>query len=225
MNIKSNTKQWVVAGVILVTAILMLMLGFSGKETKAPEKTTPPQVEQPVAKPEPVAAEPVAPKVEEAEPKIEEAPAVAEPAPKAEEKPAEPEKEVIKVEPKNAVLMFTATAEKDFNYEVYYTVEREVWYDAEHVVAEEGKTGTHNYSIVLPEKAVYRIRLDFGSAPGTVTIKNIRLEGSQKADLNDIANCEINQIDKLTENEDGSITVTSAQEDPYIAYRTPLLPE
>ena len=94
-----------------------------------------------------------------------------------------------------------------------------------HVVAEEGKTGTHNYSIVLPEKAVYRIRLDFGSAPGTVTIKNIRLEGSQKADLNDIANCEINQIDKLTENEDGSITVTSAQEDPYIAYRTPLLPE
>ena len=146
-------------------------------------------------------------------------------APVKEAKPEEASKEVIEVEPENAVLMFTATAEKDFNYEVYYTVEREVWYDAEHVVAEEGKTGTHNYSIVLPEKAVYRIRLDFGSAPGTVTVKNVRLDGSQKADLNDFNNYEFAQIDKYQKNEDGSLTITSEQGDPYMAFRTELLSE
>lgn len=236
MNIKNNAKQWIVAGIILVAAILMLMLGFSEKKAPAPavEKAKP-EAALPVKAPEPAAeAEPAVP----AEPSAETAPAAEEKAaapaeavadetvaPIKEAKPEEASKEVIEVEPENAVLMFTATAEKDFTYEVYYTVEREVWFDADHVVAAEGKAGTENYGIVLPEKAVYRIRLDFGSYPGTVTVKNVRLDGSQKADLNDFNNYEFAQIDKYQKNEDGSLTITSEQEDPYMAFRTELLSE
>ncbi len=236
MNIKNNTKQWVVAGIILVAAILMLMLGFSEKKAPKPtiEKAKPAAV-LPVVTPEPTV--PVEPTVEKedvaetkpavnAEPSRTESTVIQDHAPtEATMAVKETAKEIIEVEPQNAVLMFTATAEKDFTYEVYYTVEREVWFDADHFVIAEGKAGTDNYSIVLPEKSVYRIRLDFGSYPGTVTVKNVRLEGSQRADLNDFKNYEFIQIDKLQENEDGSLTITSEQEDPYMAFRTSLLPE
>ena len=72
---------------------------------------------------------------------------------------------------------------------------------------------------------MYRIRLDFASNPGTVTVKDIYLMGAQRADLNQFGEYELNQIDKAVVNEDGSFTIISAQDDPYMAYRSPLLPE
>ncbi len=38
-------------------------------------------------------------------------------------------------------------------------------------------------------------------------------------------NYEFAQIDKYQKNEDGSLTITSEQEDPYMAFRTELLSE
>ena len=49
--------------------------------------------------------------------------------------------------------------------------------------------------------------------------------GAQRADLNQFGEYELNQIDKAVVNEDGSFTIISAQDDPYMAYRSPLLPE
>ncbi len=205
-----NPKQAAVAGIILLVAILLLVLAFAGRKEspkQAIEKTQAPAAT--VTAPIPATVE--TPKEEMAAPK--------------EETKAEPEKEIIKVEPKNAVLTFDATAEKDFTYQVFYTVAREVWFDGEHNVEYPGKAGTHKYSIVLPAQEVFRIRLDFASNPGTVTIKDIRLTGSQQADLNNWSEYELNQMDKATPNEDGSFTIISEQDDPYMAYRPALLPE
>lgn len=250
---KKNPKQAVVAGVILMVAVLLLLLVLGGdkKEKSAPAvKALPavkevvvetkevvakpePKVEAEVAAPTPVVEpdEPKEPAVE-AEPIAKETPAAEAFVPTVEEAveeaPADEEsvsKEVIKIEPQNVVLTFTATAEKDFTYQVFYTVVREVWFDASHVIDYEGKAGTQKYSIVLPEKSIYRIRLDFGSEPGTVTIKDIYVTGSQVADLNDFSKYELNQLDKSTVNKDGSLTFVSHQADPYIAYREALQEE
>lgn len=213
---KKNPKQMVVAAVILVVAILLLSLAMC--ERKAPKKDVAPQ--KPVVETV-VKEEPAAPQKPEAE-----APAEV-PAAVIEDKEAtEPEvAEVVEVKPTNAVLTFTATAEKDFNYQVFYTVEREVWFDGSHVIDYQGRAGTHNYSIVLPEKEVFRIRLDFDEEPGTVTIKDIYLTGSQEADLNDFSAYELNQMEKTVVNKDGSFTFISNDRDPYMAYRPALLPE
>ena len=82
------------------------------------------------------------------------------------------------------VLTFTATSEKDFNYEVFYTVEREVWFDAGHMVEYPGKAGTHRDCIGIPSDEVYRIRLDIASNPGSVSVKDIILMVGNKKEFN-----------------------------------------
>lgn len=226
-EIKITKKQKIVAGIIVAVAVILLISVFSGEKTEPTKPTPAPiKVEEKIPEEAVKVAEPKAEAKAEAEPQVAE--------PKEEEKPQNVEeeqklpeitKEIIEVEPKNSVLTFDATSEKPLNYQVFYTVKREVWYDASHVVEHEGEAGTHKYSIVIPSDKVYRIRIDFDSNPGKVTIKNIYLDGTQKADLNNFDGYAYNQIDSKTKNQDGSLTLTSGEDDPYMEYLTPLLPE
>ncbi len=117
------------------------------------------------------------------------------------------------------VLNFTAKTIKPISFDVYYTNKREVWFDAQHYVTHQGQSGIHTYSIVLPEEVIYRIRLDFGTNPGKVTIKNIYLSGGMQYDLNDFSIYEFKQLENIKRNKDGSLTFTSTGDDPYMAYR------
>lgn len=231
-EVKITKKQMIVAGIIVFVAIILLASVFGGKkeEAKAPivkveeklpvqeenkvQEQTEPQIEEEKAEQEAVQpTEKVAP-----------IPAPEMAAPKDKNIP-EATKEVIEVKPQNSVLTFETTTEKALNYQIFYTVEREVWYDASHVVEHQGEAGSHKYSIVIPSGKVYRIRIDFDSNPGKVTIKNVYLDGTQKADLNNFGGYAYNQIDSKTQNKDGSLTITSGEDDPYMEYLTPLLPE
>ena len=49
--------------------------------------------------------------------------------------------------------------------------------------------------------------------------------GTQNADLTDNTNYDYRNIDNVVVNADGSITITSNQEDPFIIYKKALLPE
>ena len=226
-EIKITKKQKIVAGIIVAVAVILLISVFSGEKTEPTKPTSAPiKVEEKLPE---EAVKVVEPKTAE---KVEEKPQAVEPAKVEEPQKAVEEKElpkvtkeIIEVEPKNSVLTFEATSEKPLNYQVFYTVKREVWYDASHVVEHAGEAGTHKYSIVIPSDKVYRVRIDFDSNPGKVTIKNIYLDGTQKADLNNFDGYAYNQIDTKTKNKDGSLTLTSGEDDPYMEYLTPLLPE
>lgn len=234
-EIQITKKQKIVAGIIALVALILLVSVFGGK--KEDEKTAP-SVAVKVEEKMPIKEEAEVQKTPEQQPEVKEAVEAVEPATEeteveekvveeevAESKIPEATKEVIKVEPKNSVLTFETTTEKALNYQVFYTVEREVWYDAEHVIDHQGEAGTHKYSIVIPSDKVFRIRIDFDANPGKVTIKNIYLDGTQKADLNNFDGYAYNQIDAKDKNKDGSLTITSQQDDPYMEYLTPLLPE
>lgn len=216
-EVKKDPKQLIVGAIILVVALLLLFFAF--KESDKPQEKVVPQpvVEQKAEVKEPV-VEPtvpaVQPKEEEPEDLITES-----------QEELKPVKEVIKIEPKNAVLTFTAKAAQDFDYQVFYTVEREVWFDPTHVVTHKAKAGTHKYSIVLPVKEIFRLRLDYGEAPGKVTIKDIYLTGSQTADLNDFTLYDFNQIDSYKVNKDNSLTINASGNDPFMIYQKALLAE
>ena len=135
------------------------------------------------------------------------------------------EKKVEKTLPTTAVLRFTADTQKALTFDVFYTVEREIWFDAGHIVSHQGKEGLNDYEIELPVDKVYRIRLDFDSAPGEVKLSNMNIYGTQNVDLTDTSNYDYSNIDNVEVNQDGSITFISNQEDPYIIYGKSLLPE
>lgn len=126
--------------------------------------------------------------------------------------------------PKNVIFNFTATTTKPIVFEIFYTLKREVWFDKDHSILIEGKKGTKEYSVVLPSDKIYRIRLDFGSNPGKVTVKNMYLSGTQEFDLNNYARYELNQLENvIIAKENSSISFVSSGRDPYMAYRPRLI--
>ncbi len=125
--------------------------------------------------------------------------------------------------PTNVVVNFTATSENPITYEIFYTTEREVWFDGSHVLSIEGKEGEYTYAIDLPLEKIYRFRLDFGSNPGKVTIKDIYLSGTQEYDLNSFDLYEFKNINNAKIDDNGNITFSSDNEDPYMAYRPALI--
>ncbi len=131
--------------------------------------------------------------------------------------------DVISIEPKNVVLTFDAQLTKDIEFQIYYTENPDAWYDDGHSVMYQGKAGEEKYSIVLPTDKIYLIRIDFGENPEDVTIKDIYLTGSQKADLNDFTNCEFHEMENIKKNEDGSLSFSSTTDDPYLAYEQQLI--
>lgn len=113
---------------------------------------------------------------------------------------------------------FTAVANNDFNYQIFYTVKDEIWYDPEHVVSFVGSAGENTYKIKIPAQKVYRIRLDFDAINEEVTVSNMYLSGDQEADLNNFKDYLFNDIAKKTINKDGSLTVLTKKQDPHIGY-------
>lgn len=216
---KKDPKQLVVGAVILLVAVLLLVLAFNSKDEPQEEVAPTPVIEieqkgelkELVAKEEPQKEENTAELSDEED--------------QISLKDLKPAKDVIEIEPKNVVLTFIAKADNDIDYQVFYTVEREVWFDPSHVVTYKAQKGMHRYSIVLPVKEIFRIRLDFGEAPGKVTIKDIYLTGSQKADLNDFTLYNFNQIDSHKINKDNSLTIKATGNDPFMAYERALLAE
>lgn len=209
-EVKKDPKQLIVGTIILVVALLLLLLAFKGSDKPQEKVLIKPVVKQDISTKQPE-------KKQVAElPKTKAATV---------EKSVNAAEEAMKIKAKNAIVTFTAKADKDFDYQVFYTVEREVWFDPSHVVTHKAKKGTHKYSINLPVKEIFRIRLDFGEAPGVVTIKDIFVAGSQFADLNDFTAYDFNQIDSHKVNKDNSLTIKATGNDPFMAYHRALLAE
>lgn len=125
--------------------------------------------------------------------------------------------------PTNVMVVLGTTTEKDVDYQIYYTVVRETWFNEEHVAELSGKTGTHYYVINLPVEQIHKFRLDFGSNPGKVTVHNIRLMGTQSADLSDFNAYEYRQMNDV-EIADGKVSFDSFYRDPFMIYNHRLLP-
>lgn len=191
-NSTISPKQVVVSIIILLFAIGLLVYAFSEIFNK--KEITKEELTQQVIEVKDIVAEPVS---EEAIVK----------------------EEVVEIENHKTTLNFNATTDSEFEYEIFYTTQQNVWFTPEKAFTYKANKGSQAYSITLPETKVYRIRLDFGSNPIKITLKDIHLSGEQNVELNDFDKYEYNDIQTKTINEDGSITIISEGRDPYIAYK------
>lgn len=124
--------------------------------------------------------------------------------------------------PENTILSFTATTEREFEFQIFYTIKPNEDFDEGKAWFVPAEIGTHEYNIVLPMSEIYRIRIDFGSAPGRVNIKDIYLKGIMQADLNDFTKYSFSQLDDIQINRNG-LSFVSEQEDPMMVYEPLLL--
>lgn len=211
---QQEPKQLVVGGIIFLVAILLLVFSFVGGKTPAKASATATSETKPTAM-------------------VEKPIAVAQQGQVAAEVPAEPvvenvteeivaEKEISEGKPQNVVVTFEAVLEKDFPFQVFYIEKAGDGYTEEKSVIEAGTVGTRTYNIVLPVSHISGLRLDYGEQPENVTIRNIKLLGAQTADLSNFSEYETNQMANITINEDGSLSFSSEEYDPYMWYKAEL---
>jgi hypothetical protein len=216
---QKEPKQLVVGGIIFLVAILLLVFSFIGEKTplRVNNSTSETKVTKTAEKPA-VVAEKTETEV------VSQAPVASKENIKTPENTEETvaEKEIVEVEPQNVVVNFTATLEKNFTFQIFYTEEADEGYAENKSVKQAGTLGTRTYSIVLPVGHISGFRLDYGENPGQVSIRDIKLVGSQTADLNNFSEYDTNQMENININEDGSLSFTSEGYDPYMMYKTKL---
>ena len=120
----------------------------------------------------------------------------------------------------NINLSFNVTNTGDVTYKLYYTTNVKENFNSRKVVAESFKSGTHKVKMLIPAENVSKIRLNIGNRPGTVNISNMKLNGHASIDLSDFSEHEYINIDEEEILPDGSITLISEQDNPYIGIRT-----
>ncbi len=206
-EVAKDTKQLVVGLIILAVAILLLVYSFIEFNKDKKVTVTPKEVSLTNTV-----------KFTDKETIKEETPKVEEEKEEENATEASIKKEIIAIEPENVVLTFETETEKDFTYRIFYTQAADGDFNEEMSVVYPNKSGLHKYSIVLPVKEVYKVRIDFGSYPGRVTIRDIHLQGTQTADLNDFIKCEKHQTYNMLIKHDGTFSFSSEKENPYIAF-------
>ena len=117
---------------------------------------------------------------------------------------------------KAVIVSFNAEAKKEITYQVFYQTTENKNYIEKYSISQKVKAGKNDVEIVLPTDSVKGIRLDFGSYPKTVKVKDIKVIGDTVAELKDFDKYQYYKIDSKKIGEDGSLTIVSNQNDPFM---------
>ena len=113
---------------------------------------------------------------------------------------------------------------KPFTLQIFYTTEQEENFDEEHSVRKAVTPDDKHVEVIIPEDKIYKFRIDFGSNPEKVILKNVEIVADQYINFNDWRNYAYMYIDKNKINKkDNSLTVISVQKDPYMIWSLPFV--
>ncbi len=107
--------------------------------------------------------------------------------------------------------------EKPFNLQVFYLHEKELFSESESIRKNVKPIDKH-IELPLSVDVIRGLRLDFGSNPGKIVIKNIEVKANHFVNFNDWTDWRYINIDKHTILSDGKLEIVSENRDPYIFY-------
>ncbi|MBP5343790.1 MAG: hypothetical protein J6Y85_01775 [Alphaproteobacteria bacterium] len=122
---------------------------------------------------------------------------------------------------KNIYVSFNQGTDTDVKYQVFYTLSEEENFNESHSVRSQAEAMDSEVKIHIPETHISKFRLDPGTAPGQVTISNLKLLGDKEIELDDFNEFRYSPDveDKIIEN--NKITIISNKRDPYMVYLQP----
>ena len=118
------------------------------------------------------------------------------------------------------VLSFNAQADKNIQYQIFYTETPEQDFNEKQSIKKYVIDGLQKVKIGLPIGKIAKLRLAFGSMPERLEISDIQIKGTGRLDLeyNEFAK---NEIDFSTV-QDGKFIIYSYKDNPYITYKKDL---
>jgi len=121
---------------------------------------------------------------------------------------------------RSVVVKFTSLAEKNIQYQVFYTDTDAQRFNERQSVRQNVKAGYQKVIFVLPIDKIVKFRLDIGVSPEKVIISELKIKGERKI-LPDYNGFYQHQIDKYMV-KDGRIHIESMQRDPFLIYKKSL---
>ncbi len=104
-----------------------------------------------------------------------------------------------------------------FTLKIYYTIDQDEKFDYKHSVRKRVTPENKHVEVILPAEKIYKFRIDFGSNPGKIKLKNIEIIGDQYIDFTDwdsyaYKNIEWRKVDK----KNNILKIISKHRDPYM---------
>ena len=136
-----------------------------------------------------------------------------------------PETTVQKAYPKKVPLTFVLDWEltKPITLQLFYTAEQNELFNQAHSIKKNVTPDDKHIEIVIPEDKIYQFRIDFGSNPEKVLVKNVEIIADQYINFNDWRNYAYRNIEKIKVNKDNTLTVISTHRDPYMFWSIPFV--
>ncbi len=105
--------------------------------------------------------------------------------------------------------------------QLYYTTEENQDFSNSQVVGANEVVGDDNHlEFLLGVKSLHKLRLDLGSVPGVVTLRDITISGDKTVKITNFDNTITNDIDEVFW-EGNKVFVKSLKTDPYIIFQNP----
>jgi hypothetical protein len=134
----------------------------------------------------------------------------------------EPVKKTYSKAPLTVVLDWELTA--PFELQIYYTVDKDERFSYIHSIKKSVTPEDKHLEIVIPEEKIYKFRLDFGSNPGQLELKNVEIIADQYINFNDWESYVYMYMDKIKiHRKEQSVTLISTQDDPHMSWIHPFV--
>ena len=113
---------------------------------------------------------------------------------------------------------------KPFELQVYYTIDPNEGFNYRHSVKKKVTPKDTHVEVVIPENKIYKFRIDFGSNPEKVLLKNVEIIADQYINFNDWDSYIYKNIEKAKiRKKENTIIITSTHKDPHMSWVHPFV--
>lgn len=114
--------------------------------------------------------------------------------------------------------------EKPFELQIYYTSEQNERFHGRQSVKKKVTPKDKHVEVVLPVEKIYKFRIDFGSNPGKVRLKNVEIKADQYINFNDWLSYVYVHIERYkVDKDDNSLKIISHHQDPFMYWADPFV--
>ena len=102
---------------------------------------------------------------------------------------------------------------------MFYIVEKDGHFHEKFSVRKNFTPEDKHIEVVIPEDKIYRLRFDFGSNPGRVTLKNLELKADTYMNFNDWNHYDYVNIERHKALKNGWLKLYSTHVDPQMIFK------
>jgi len=112
---------------------------------------------------------------------------------------------------------------KPFELQIFYLKDKNERFNQQSSIRKKVTPQDTHVEVVLPVKRIYNFRLDFGSDPDKVILKNVEIKGDMYLNFNNWHDYVYLNMDKTKVNDKDYLEIYSKQQDPYMVFLFPFV--